>query len=343
MKSILKSVAMMLFGLSFGTSLSASAWAAEARKVILMTSFQSPKSVFHSNPDWAEAQVEKIFTEAFFQSGYQTEVIRSASAWQLYQGLHDPSVAGVFWLSHAAAPMQLNSVVSVSDAIVTYNGQDVKALFQDVGESVRFLAVIGCSDASTLTQYRKQGYYARNPQLQIVSFANKVDHISAFIYSLNQSIGNLGDARLSDYGPDSRAPNGDPDWMHDSIPTIRASSFQSFSGGDSLSSTSSVESHQDDLVVTRQVPTDADESSLSDLIFTSQGRFLGILPKPAPGEYQSVRMPHPSGRVLVSARTKTQKADFRGLKLQSSDGKTKFTPLSYQGHLIGADSALFLQ
>jgi hypothetical protein len=134
--------------------------------------------------------------------------------------------------------------------------------------------------------------------------------------------------------------------MHDSIPAIRASSFQSIiadsdSHSDSMSSAISVESHPDDLVVTRQVPTDADESSLSDLIFTSQGRFLGILPKPAPGEYQSVRMPHPSGRVLVSARTKTQKADFRGLKLQTSDGKTKFAPLSYQGHLIGADSALF--
>ncbi len=335
MKSILSFIIVMLIS----TSLSAS----ELGKVVLLTSIQSPKGLFHSDSYWAENEVEKIFDQAFSKSGYQIEMIRHANAWHLFQALHDPETVGVFWLSHAAAPQKLGSILSISDAIVSYDGFDVKTLFQDVGPSVRFLAVIGCSDQQTLNRYREQGYYAQNPLLQIVSFEDKVQPSPALIYSLNQSIDSLGDFQKSDYGPDGRHPSGDPDWKHDSIPTIRTSAAKVRFSPPKFRTSS-----PQDLIVTWRVPSDADENALSELVMTSQGHFLSILPKPAPGEFQQVRISANSTdmasieRVLVSAHPNGARADFRGLKIQSADRKTIYSPLSFQGKTLGTDSILFL-
>jgi hypothetical protein len=195
---------MRIFGYSLALILGALAmpWMAHAAsatpKVVLLTSVQTPKSLWHSSSWSLPATLESDFRKAFGSSGYVIEVKHDATAYDLAQELESPENIAVFWVSHAASTSGQSSALGLDNLIADEDGIDVSGVFQKVHPNLRWLGVVGCKAKPILDQYTQDGDYAGDPNLHIHSYSTVIDAEHGLIDSMNQSVAVIADPYRSD-------------------------------------------------------------------------------------------------------------------------------------------------
>ena len=321
-------------------------------KVVLITSLRSPPRLFSARPDWIALNAESAFREAFLRSGYDIDVIHHARAADLHRVLVDPESIAVFWLSHSAALRPMNSLLGLRDTIANEEGTDVKAIFQKVGPRLRFLAVIGCQDQATLRRIQEQGYYSQHPDLRVLAFDHVVEAQPSLIYALNASVAFLGDVNRSEFGPlalESMGPEGG-DWLRSRIPQILGDAnppVRPVLHPQQVSTSAS----RTRMRISREIPRGARASDLSELIFLDQGRFLGVMPTPTPGETQELwieglipKRIRVEGRPISSQDS--DEVNFGSLMGETIEnigqGSRRYLPQRYEGKILGGNSALLI-
>jgi hypothetical protein len=310
--------------------------ASSARKVVLLTSVDAPEILWHKGSQWASEQLEADFSWSFQDSGFEVQMIRQASAWQLYQSLHDPNVVAVYWVSHAGRDIPLKEAIGFGAAIPTHDGLDVKSLFQSVGPQLKFLAVIGCSAQSIIDGFKNNGAYTNNPRLKIVSFDRPIQSNQGLTYAMNESIETIADFGKSDYGPGDNEFHGD-EWKYNRLPKIVAG--YAAQAKDSNSEREPAPYSSNSFTISR---TNHSNQAMNEIILTEQGKFLGILPPLAPQSSQTLTIEGRPKRIQIAAHKQNSARDFSGISIQTSDGHS-YAPLSVKGHIIGADSQIWVK
>jgi hypothetical protein len=121
-------------------------------KIVFLTSFSSiqTKSYFgRKEKDYLNKyySYEKIFKRKFNKmnqsENFLIEIHHKVNAEKLYQTLKDPSVYGVYWLSHAVRSSNIPGV-SHPGKIVDFNNEDITILFKEAHSNMRFISLMGC-------------------------------------------------------------------------------------------------------------------------------------------------------------------------------------------------------
>lgn len=164
--------------------------AADPQKVVLLTSvpttlshYLTPEGLAQISPFWrarfetglesAVRVVESSLRMRMESSRRIVSVIHSADQHDLWQALHDPSVTGVFWVSHASPGEGVPEVPSASagfrvpPVLADARGYDVGGVLDEIPPGVRFFAVIGCSSSSALDQVVRRSRAAIRSGLQV--------------------------------------------------------------------------------------------------------------------------------------------------------------------------------
>lgn len=314
---------------------SAFSWSSPSQKVVLFTSFDAPQILWHSDSQWMAERLESEFSTSFQNSGFEVEMIRQASGWQLHQALHDPATVGVFWVSHAGKDTPISGAMRFGAAIPTHDGFDIKSVFQSVGPQLKFLAVIGCSAQAIIDQARRSGAYSNNPRLKIVSFDHPIEARDGLTYALNESVETIADFSHSDYGPGEGGSFSD-DWKFHRAPRLVA--YPDWSVNADVNPDAIMrEGRSYSLSITRTA-----SQGVGELLILDRGKFLGILPPAHAGTRQSIVVDGSPARVQIIAHPKSAPADFSELHIRSSEGQ-EYAPLSVGEHIIGVDSQVWVR
>ncbi len=89
---------------------------------------------------------------------YDVLVKHGANQFDVWQTLHDPSVAGIIWYSHTNRGV-----------IEDRSGFNILPVFQETHENFRFMGIIGCKSKEAIGTLKKRGYL-KNPQLTIKTY-----------------------------------------------------------------------------------------------------------------------------------------------------------------------------
>ncbi|MCM2276945.1 MAG: hypothetical protein NDJ89_02575 [Oligoflexia bacterium] len=261
---------LFIFALAF---LATRAEAAPARPVVaLLTSVSTPRIWYRPRSWQLPAELEKRFRQAYGKSGYELRVYHGAGPRELAEVLQDPAIRGVFWVSHSGSDASTDGEPAQwDDTILDLHGNDVKEVFQRIHPGIRWLGIVGCNSAAIFETFRSEGFYRDNRLLRIQAFDARIDALPGFAFSLNESVTELGDPVRSQVDQEAR-------WT--SIPKVIARPELISEGTGSVCP----KVRALPVRIIQDAPAGQPAASLADLVILWEGRFLGVLPAPAPGE-----------------------------------------------------------
>lgn len=162
----------------------------EIGKVYLLTSIITPPSLIRTK-DYIEKDTERVFRNAFKDSGYKYIIKHKTSQVELQKILTANDTRAVFWVSHANRQEDASSfgVLKSASNITDINGLNAKHIFQQLNPNIKFLGIIGCR----ANEIFKDFSYEDNKDLKIFSFSEKTTAKKGLIKAINASIDSLGD------------------------------------------------------------------------------------------------------------------------------------------------------
>lgn len=116
-------------------------------RMVLVTSFRKTKE---------QSKVERLFRKKInLRAGEQLQVIHKADQWALYSVLRDPTVTALFWISHGVSGRSNQTVdgATLLPKLLDHRGDNVAPIFNLMGDSIKFVAIVGCNSAAILNHY----------------------------------------------------------------------------------------------------------------------------------------------------------------------------------------------
>lgn len=180
-------------------AITASAFAADktppARNVVLMTSFDDSTFPQFFLEQWMyyynyTGQLETIFRDHFNDGQYKLVVKHHAGASDIYDVLHDPKTAAVFWVSHAFLGLSSSTVsaIEVPPMLPDWTGVDITNAFMDIGPNVRWLSLVACDSQLIINHALQNGWdLSKSPDLVINGTGHLVDAKEALTRALTSS------------------------------------------------------------------------------------------------------------------------------------------------------------
>jgi hypothetical protein len=135
---------------------------------------------------------ETKFKRAYAKSGLNIVTHRETTPEILHQVLTDPETEILIWVSHAAADHEFLKGVGGKELILDQYGNDVKNFFSSTTPNLKFLGIVGCEAKSIFDGFTARGLYKDRPDLEIMSFSEKVWLHSGFNKTLEQSLTRAG-------------------------------------------------------------------------------------------------------------------------------------------------------
>lgn len=143
-------------------------------KVVLLTSLMETAKITVEKNQKLQKKLEGYFNHSYKNSGFELIIKHEVTPMTLRKYLKDPSVKGLFWVSHARGVEDLNTGVQNSGKIIDAFGNNVSDLFRNIHPNMKWLALIGCQTKSILESIKKDGFLDKNTSLSIHSFKKKV-------------------------------------------------------------------------------------------------------------------------------------------------------------------------
>lgn len=114
-------------------------------KVVLLTSFEKTRE-----QKIVENSFRKNIKAKNGQNSVEVEIINQATQWELFQVLQDPTLEGIFWVSHGLTAPTPVPGSRILPKLLDYRGDNVAPVFSLASPRLNFLAIIGCNSAAIL-------------------------------------------------------------------------------------------------------------------------------------------------------------------------------------------------
>lgn len=321
--------------------------ASQPPKAVLLTALDpsAGKSML-DGPNWNGNQVlEEVFRKRFENSGYQLEVHHDTDAQTLWDTLQDPDNIAVYFVGHAAPerPVGTAGGISGESIVADRNGDNLVDLFTHISPNLRYLALVGCEAQPIFDQFRQQGVYKDNPNLQILAFDHLVDPYNfpidfSWNGGLDQAIDKSVDVIAKPVTFDDLYPYHSPcdSRRGEQLDACKAyyvshrkiSINPEFENGLPTPALSRGPTVQ----IVRTIPADAPANSVQALMIYTQDRVLGFFPKSTPGQTQTIEITLDPTKLQSAADLKL--TAMTGINVESGQqitiGKLSFAP-SWRG------------
>ena len=146
--------------------------ASSLKRVVLMISLDPEKSrpPLYSKKWNINEKLEKIFKRKFKKEKYQLVTIPFTRQSQLRRELLNPNNHAIFWVGHANSAGEMTS-----NGLYDHKGFNLKEIFQEVHQNIKFLGLIGCRALPYVNALKEKGFWKLNSHLVTYAKDKKVD------------------------------------------------------------------------------------------------------------------------------------------------------------------------